>query len=92
MNEFCPALVIPSPDPVVGKLPPILRIQSLARLPFDARHTLNRAVLFHEWVSLTAEWIMRHVDGRLTAGSLTHTWVGARSCWHRPADPHRQGA
>lgn len=77
MNEFRTALVAPSADPVVDKLPPTLRIQSLARLPFDARHTLNRAVLFHERASLTVEWITRHVDVRLTAGSLVSVrWLG----------------
>lgn len=71
------ALLPPGPDRVAAMLPPVLRIQSLARLPSDARHALNRAVLFRERACITVEWITRHVDVRLAAGSLVSVrWLG----------------
>lgn len=77
MNEIQIPFALPSSDSLVDKLPAILRIQSIVRLPFDMRHTLNRAVLFHEQASLTVEWVTRHVDVRLTAGSLVSVrWLG----------------
>lgn len=66
-----------APDRLPEQLPPVLRIQSIARLPFDERLTLSRAVLFHERASLTVEWLSRQADVRLTRGSLVAIrWQG----------------
>src|SRR5690554_420295 len=70
MTERTVTAATPALDMVVEKLPPILRIQSIARFPYDGAQTLNRAVLYHERSSLTVEWVSRHIDVRLTAGAL----------------------
>lgn len=61
---------LPSADQVVDRLPSVFRLQSIARFPFDERHTLCQAALFHEQASLKVEWLCRHPDSRLTLGSL----------------------
>jgi len=64
-------------DLVLEKLPPVLRIQSITRLPFDGKHVLWRATHFHERATLTVEWLSRHVDVRLTSGSVVSVrWQG----------------
>ncbi|WP_141355194.1 HD domain-containing protein, partial [Zoogloea ramigera] len=43
----------------------------------DARNLLNVAVVFHERAVLRVEWLCRHPDSRLTAGSLVSIrWLG----------------
>lgn len=77
MTERTLIAATPALDMVVEKLPPILRIQSIARFPYAGAQVLNRAVLFHERASLTVEWVSRHVDVRLTAGALVSVrWLG----------------
>ena len=81
MHEIRTPVVVASPDRVIDKLPPIFRIQSLTRLPADSRHTFNRAVLFHHQASLQVEWVSRHVDVELKAGSLVSVcWQGRPAC------------
>lgn len=64
-------------DRVIAHLPGAFRIQSIARLPFHGRHTLNRACLFHERASLTVEWLSRQVEVRLVVGALVSIrWQG----------------
>lgn len=64
-------------DVVVERLPQVFRLQSIERLPFDARHVRNCATLFHERASVRVEWLSRHPDVRLTAGSLVAIrWCG----------------
>lgn len=64
-------------DQVIAHLPGVFRIQSIVRLPFDGRGTLNRACLFHERAALTVEWVSRQVDVRLVAGALVSIrWQG----------------
>ena len=46
---------LPQPDHVIDRLPPVFRIQSIERLPFDARNLLNVAVVFHERAVLRVE-------------------------------------
>lgn len=73
------ALPVPSaaPDILVDQLPPIFRVQSLSRLPFDRQYTTNRAVLFHERACLTVEWLSRKIDTDLAAGCLVSIrWLG----------------
>jgi len=70
MTEQTLTAADPVLDMVVEKLPSILRIQSIARFPYEGGQVLNRAVLFHERASLTVEWMSRHVDVRLTTGTL----------------------
>jgi 3'-5' exoribonuclease len=68
---------LPQPDHVIDRLPPVFRVQSIERLPFDARNLLNVAVVFHERAVLRVEWLCRHPDSRLTAGSLVSIrWLG----------------
>ena len=68
---------LPGADQVVDRLPPVLRIQSIARFPFDERHMLCQAVLFHEQAGLKVEWFCRQPDNRLTAGALVSIrWLG----------------
>lgn len=68
-------------DLVVERLPRIFRIQSITRLPFDDRHKLNRAVLYHESASLQVEWVSRHPDIRLVIGTLVSIcWSGRPRC------------
>lgn len=68
---------LPGADQVVDRLPTVLRIQSIARLPFDERHMLCQAVLFHEQAGLKVEWLCRQPDNRLTAGALVSIrWLG----------------
>ena len=68
---------LPGADQVVDRLPPVLRIQSIARFPFDERHMLCQAVLFHEQAGLKVEWLCRQPDNRLTAGALVSIrWLG----------------
>lgn len=68
---------LPGHDALVERLPTAFRIQSIARLPFDARDTLNRACLFHESAALTVEWLSRQVDPGLVAGALVAIrWQG----------------
>jgi 3'-5' exoribonuclease len=68
---------LPQPDHVIDRLPPVFRIQSIERLPFDERNLLNVAVVFHERAVLRVEWLCRHPDSRLTAGSLVSIrWLG----------------
>jgi hypothetical protein len=68
---------LPQPDHVIDRLPPVFRIQSIERLPFDARNLLNVAVVFHERAVLRVEWLCRHPDSRLTVGSLVSIrWLG----------------
>ena len=68
---------LPGVDQVVDRLPPVLRIQSIARFPFDERHMLCQAVLFHEQAGLKVEWLCRQPDNRLTAGALVSIrWLG----------------
>lgn len=72
-------LPVPSaaPDRLVEKLPTVFRLQSIERLPFDERDVRNCATLFHERASLRVEWLSRHPDVRLTAGSLVAIrWSG----------------
>lgn len=66
-----------APDLLIGKLPTVFRIQSIARLPFDADSILMRATVFHERASLTVDWLSRHVNPHLVAGSLVSIrWLG----------------
>jgi hypothetical protein len=37
---------LPGADHVIDRLPPVFRIQSIERLPFDERNLLCQAVLF----------------------------------------------
>jgi len=68
---------LPQPDHVIDRLPPVFRIQSIERLPFDERNLLNVAVVFHERAVLRVEWLCRHPDSRLTVGSLVSIrWLG----------------
>ncbi|WP_398306503.1 metal-dependent phosphohydrolase, partial [Zoogloea sp.] len=68
---------LPGADQLVDRLPPVLRIQSIARFPFDERHMLCQAVLFHEQAGLKVEWLCRQPDNRLTAGALVSIrWLG----------------
>ena len=68
---------LPQPDHVIDRLPPVFRIQSIERLPFDDRNLLNVAVVFHERAVLRVEWLCRHPDSRLTVGSLASIrWLG----------------
>lgn len=68
---------LPGADQVVDQLPPVLRIQSIARFPFDERHMLCQAALFHEQAGLKVEWLCRQPDNRLTAGALVSIrWLG----------------
>ena len=81
MNEPIPlpaaAALPPVDEQAVRRLPTIFRLQSIARLPFDDRHVLNRAVLFHEQAMLPVEWISARVDARLVAGALVSIrWLG----------------
>lgn len=77
MTEHCVPVPCPSTDVVVEKLPRIFRIQAIERLPFDDKHVRNRAVLFHEKAAIRVEWLTRHPDVRLTAGSLVSIrWAG----------------
>lgn len=72
-------LPVPSaqPDRVIALLPPIFRVQSITRLPWQDGYALNRAVLFHARASLCVEWVSRKVDARLGAGSLVSIrWLG----------------
>lgn len=70
-------LPCPMADPVPDKLPPILRVQSIERLPGQRGDTLNRAALFHESASISVEWLTRHADIRLVQGSLVSIrWLG----------------
>jgi hypothetical protein len=61
---------LPSADQVVDRLPSVFRLQSIARFPFDERHTLCQAALFHEQASLKVEWLCRQPDNRLCHASL----------------------
>ena len=61
---------LPRPDHLIDRLPPVFRIQSIERLPFDARNLLNVAFVFHERSVFRVEWLCRHPDSRLTVGSL----------------------
>lgn len=77
MADYPMTLPPTAADLVIDKLPHCLRIQSIARLPFDDRHTLNRATLYHERATLTVEWLTRHTDVRLKVGSLVSIrWLG----------------
>lgn len=68
---------LPSADHVVNRLPTVFRLQAIARLPFDERHSLCQAVLFHEQASLKVEWLCRQPDNRLTVGTLVAIrWLG----------------
>lgn len=72
-------LPVPSaaPDLLLEKLPPIFRIQSIERLPFDSRNIRSRATLFHNRATLRVEWLSAHTDVRLTVGSLVSIrWCG----------------
>lgn len=81
MSEQHVPAVLPAQERLIEQLPQVFRIQSIARLPFNVRHTLNRAVLFHERASLTVEWISRQVDVRLVAGALVAIrWQGRPAC------------
>lgn len=64
-------------DDLPGRLPPIFRLQSIERLPFEGGMVLNRAVLFHEQASLRVTWLSKVVDPRLAADSLVSIrWLG----------------
>lgn len=77
MTEQYVKLPVPGEDLLVEKLPPVFRVQSIVRLPFDGLHRLNRATLFHESVSLSVEWLSLKVDVDLRAGSLASIrWLG----------------
>ncbi len=81
MNDQLIPRVASAPDPVIDKLPPIFRIQSITRLPGEAGHVINRAVLFHERASLSVEWSTRQGDVSLRAGSLVSVcWLGRPEC------------
>jgi 3'-5' exoribonuclease len=68
---------LPQPDHVIDHLPLVFRVQSIERLPFNERNLLNVAVVFHERAVLRVEWLCRHPDSRLTAGSLVSIrWLG----------------
>ena len=89
---------LPGADQLVDRLPPVLRIQSIARFPFDERHMLCQAVLFHEQAGLKVEWLCRQPDNRLTAGALVSRCPGASTLagtlWQRSqesARPMRSG-
>ena len=45
MSDACQTVFhlnpLPQPDHVIDRLPPVFRIQSIERLPFDARNLLN---------------------------------------------------
>ncbi len=67
----------PGRDVLFRRLPALFRVQSITRMPFDERHRLNRAVLFHEQASLCVEWLSRQVDVQLTVGRLVSVrWLG----------------
>lgn len=66
-----------APDLLVGQLPAVFRIQSIARLPFDAESIQIRATVFHERASLNVEWLSPHVNAHLVAGSpVSIRWLG----------------
>ncbi|NMG27980.1 HD domain-containing protein [Aromatoleum evansii] len=77
MNEQ--QLPVPSAakDLLVERLPLVFRIQSIARLPFDAKAIRTCATLFHERATIRVEWLSQHPDVRLTVGSLVSIrWSG----------------
>lgn len=77
MSEITIPVPRTAPDLVLEKLPPLFRLQSIERLPFDARNIRNRATLFHERATLCVEWLSAHPDVRLTVGSLVAIrWYG----------------
>lgn len=77
MNEHQAPAVLPTHDSVRHRLPQVFRIQSIARLPFDTRCVMNRAVLFHDRACLTVEWLSRQVDVRLVVGAqVSIRWCG----------------
>lgn len=70
MNEHTLPVPDAAMDLVVDRLPPVFRIQSIERHPFDEHNVRSRAVLYHDKATLTVEWLSRHVDVRLTVGAL----------------------
>lgn len=81
MSEYIVPVPGAAPDRVVDRLPPVFRIQSIERLPFDARNVLSRAALFHDRATLTVEWLSHHVDVRLIVGSpVSIRWQGRPVC------------
>lgn len=64
-------------DLVVEKLPPVFRIQSIERFPFDHKNVRSRATLYHDRAAFKVEWLSSHVDPRLTVGGLVAVrWCG----------------
>lgn len=74
--------IVPMPSPEADslpqRLPPVLRILSLTRLPTpDGRGVTNQAVLFHKRAGLRVTWLARQVDTRLQVGRLVSIrWLG----------------
>lgn len=72
---------LPGSDQLIDRLPPVFRVQSIARRAFDDKQTLTQAVLFHEQASIRVEWTCKHPDIRLTVGSLVSIrWLGRPTC------------
>jgi 3'-5' exoribonuclease len=72
-------VTMPKPvfDPLPAKLPPVFRVESVERYPAEHHQVVTRVVLLHERVSLTVEWRTRHVDVRISSGTLVAIrWLG----------------
>lgn len=77
MNDHYLPVPSAAPDLLVEKLPKVFRIQSIERLPFDQKNIRTCATLFHERATIRVEWLSRHPDVRLAAGSLVAIrWCG----------------
>ena len=78
MHEVKLSLPSPAHDPVPQLLPPVLRVNSLTRLPAsDGRSVRNEAVLFHAKAGLRVVWVTAQADIRLRAGHLVSIrWLG----------------
>jgi len=74
----CP---LPLADPVLSKLPPLFRVESVCRLPVDEHRHVARAELFHSHSALSVFWVGGRHDTSIAEGALVSIrWLGEPVC------------
>lgn len=74
----CPA---PLADPVLSRLPPLFRVESVCRLPVDEHRHVARAELFHAQAALSVFWVGGRHDTNIAKDALVSIrWLGDPVC------------
>lgn len=68
-------------DPVLCRLPPLFRVESICRLPVDESRHVARAELFHSHAALSVFWVGGRNDTSIANSALVSIrWLGDPIC------------